>query len=166
MKSRRGTQVSGQVKDQARRALFLAHGSVPALGDQVPYATVKVSKVTPWTTCGTALLTRLQGPLPTRSPMIRSTSSTQFRARKPLYMRRFCNFPRCVRLPGSPLRVSGEHTRTIQITTPTVGGLVKFAVKTIYRLACKTPLRANNSGQQCVPLTPLIPNLFTFRVIT
>ena len=30
MKSGRGTQVSGQVKDQARRAPFLAHGSVPA----------------------------------------------------------------------------------------------------------------------------------------
>ena len=41
--------------------------------------------------------------------------------------------------------VSGEHTRTIQIATPTVGGLMKFAVKTITCLGCKTPLRANNS---------------------
>jgi DNA polymerase delta subunit 1 len=41
--------------------------------------------------------------------------------------------------------VSGEHTRTIQIATPTVGGLMKFAVKTVTCLGCKTPLRANNS---------------------
>jgi DNA polymerase delta subunit 1 len=41
--------------------------------------------------------------------------------------------------------VSGAHTRTIQIATPTVGGLMKFAVKTITCLGCKTPLRSNNS---------------------
>jgi DNA polymerase delta subunit 1 len=43
------------------------------------------------------------------------------------------------------LAVSGDHTRTIQIATPTVGGLMKFAVKTVTCLGCKTPLRANNS---------------------
>ena len=41
--------------------------------------------------------------------------------------------------------VAGDHTRTIQIATPTVGGLMKFAVKTVTCLGCKTPLRANNS---------------------
>lgn len=41
--------------------------------------------------------------------------------------------------------VSGDHTRTIQVATPTVGGLMKFAVKTATCLGCKTPLRANNS---------------------
>lgn len=41
--------------------------------------------------------------------------------------------------------VSGAHTRTIQIATPTVGGLMKFAVKTVTCLGCKTPLRSNNS---------------------
>lgn len=41
--------------------------------------------------------------------------------------------------------VSGDHTRTIQIATPTVGGLMKFAVKTVTCLGCKTPLSAKNS---------------------
>lgn len=41
--------------------------------------------------------------------------------------------------------VSGDHTRTIQIATPTVGGLMKYAVKTVTCLGCKTPLRPNNS---------------------
>lgn len=43
------------------------------------------------------------------------------------------------------LTVSGDHTRTIQIATPTIGGLMKFAVKTVTCLGCKTPLKANNS---------------------
>ena len=41
--------------------------------------------------------------------------------------------------------VSGDHTRTIRIATPSIGGLMKFAVKTVTCLGCKTPLRANNS---------------------
>jgi uncharacterized protein with PIN domain len=41
--------------------------------------------------------------------------------------------------------VSGDHTRTIRIATPSIGGLMKFAVKTVTCMGCKTPLRANNS---------------------
>lgn len=41
--------------------------------------------------------------------------------------------------------VSGDHTRTIQIATPTVGGLMKFAKKTATCLGCKTPLKGTNS---------------------
>ena len=41
--------------------------------------------------------------------------------------------------------VSGDHTRTIQIATPTVGGLMKFAVKTRTCLGCKTALKPTNS---------------------
>ena len=39
--------------------------------------------------------------------------------------------------------VSGDHTRTVQIATPTIGGLMKFAVKTVTCLGCKTPLKTN-----------------------
>ena len=41
--------------------------------------------------------------------------------------------------------LAGDHTRTIQIATPTVGGLMKFAVKTATCLGCKTPLKSSNS---------------------
>lgn len=44
------------------------------------------------------------------------------------------------------LLVSGDHTRTIQIATPTVGGLMKFAVKTVTCLGCKTPLRGKEAS--------------------
>lgn len=40
--------------------------------------------------------------------------------------------------------MSGDHTRTIQIATPTVGGLMKFAVKTVTCLGCKTPLKGKD----------------------
>ena len=43
------------------------------------------------------------------------------------------------------IAVSGDHTRTIQIATPTVGGLMKFAVKTRTCLGCKTALKPTNS---------------------
>jgi DNA polymerase delta subunit 1 len=38
--------------------------------------------------------------------------------------------------------VAGEHTRAIQIATPTIGGLMKFAVKTVTCLGCRTPLKS------------------------
>ncbi|GJJ11212.1 hypothetical protein Clacol_005444 [Clathrus columnatus] len=41
--------------------------------------------------------------------------------------------------------LAGEHTRTIQIATPSVGGLMKYAVKTITCLGCKTALKPSNS---------------------
>jgi len=57
-------------------------------------------------------------------------------------LRAFRSFPRPCLLAeiGS---VAGEHTRTIQIATPTIGGLMKFAVKTVTCLGCRTPLKSN-----------------------
>ena len=49
--------------------------------------------------------------------------------------------------------VSGDHTRTIQIATPTVGGLMKFAVKTRTCLGCKTALKPTNS----------VPGVYLYR---
>ena len=53
--------------------------------------------------------------------------------------------------------VSGDHTRTIQIATPTVGGLMRFATRTATCMGCKTPLRDSNSlpGMRA-PLSPRI----------
>lgn len=42
--------------------------------------------------------------------------------------------------------VAGEHTRSIQIATPTVGGLMKFAVKTATCLGCRTPLKGKKGA--------------------
>jgi hypothetical protein len=63
--------------------------------------------------------------------------------------------------------VSGDHTRTIQIATPTVGGLMKFAVKTVTCLGCKTPLKPTNSvkgGAVCNNCRPRISELYQRQV--
>jgi hypothetical protein len=49
--------------------------------------------------------------------------------------------------------VTGDHTRSIQIATPTVGGLMRFAVKTVTCLGCRTPLK---SGKGTCQLTSLM----------
>ncbi|KAG1828886.1 hypothetical protein DFJ58DRAFT_876377 [Suillus subalutaceus] len=41
--------------------------------------------------------------------------------------------------------LSGAHTRSIQIATPTVGGLMKFTAKTVTCLGCKPPLLSNSN---------------------
>src|SRR5579862_7205322 len=51
--------------------------------------------------------------------------------------------------------VAGDHTRTISVAAPTVGGLMKFAVKTQTCLGCKTPLPKGVSSQYI--------NFLTFR---
>ncbi|KAH8116379.1 DNA polymerase family B-domain-containing protein [Phellopilus nigrolimitatus] len=58
--------------------------------------------------------------------------------------------------------LSGDHTRTIQIATPTVGGMMKFAVKQVTCLGCKTPLKANNSIKNGVVCNNCRPRLGEF----
>ncbi|KAK9470006.1 DNA polymerase family B-domain-containing protein [Dipodascopsis tothii] len=49
------------------------------------------------------------------------------------------------------LLLTGEHTRTISVAAPSVGGLMKFAVKTQLCMGCKTPLKgAYANGSLCV----------------
>ncbi|GJE91144.1 delta DNA polymerase [Phanerochaete sordida] len=63
--------------------------------------------------------------------------------------------------------LSGDHTRTIQIATPTVGGLMKFAVKTVTCMGCKTQLKASNSvpnGAVCNNCRPRINEFYQKQV--
>ncbi|OZJ06486.1 DNA polymerase delta catalytic subunit [Bifiguratus adelaidae] len=40
--------------------------------------------------------------------------------------------------------LQGDHTRTVQVATPTIGGLMKFAVKKATCLGCKAPLKTSS----------------------
>jgi DNA polymerase delta subunit 1 len=53
---------------------------------------------------------------------------------------------------NDPFSVAGDHTRTIQIATPTVGGLMKFAVKTVTCLGCRSVLRTNKGSSVILAL--------------
>ncbi|KAI9019821.1 DNA polymerase family B-domain-containing protein [Hyaloraphidium curvatum] len=50
---------------------------------------------------------------------------------------------------------TGDHTRVIQVSAPSVGGLAKFAIRTAVCMGCKTPLGKNESAvcKHCEPKT-------------
>ncbi|KAK2465669.1 hypothetical protein APHAL10511_002213 [Amanita phalloides] len=110
-------------------------GSAPALGDRVAYVIVKGIK-------GAAAYEKSEDPLYVleNSLPIDTRYYLENQLSKPL-MR---IFEPILGEKASSL-LSGDHTRTIQIATPSVGGLMKFAVKTVTCLGCKTPLKHTNS---------------------
>lgn len=59
-------------------------------------------------------------------------------------------------LGAADASVAGEHTRSIQIATPTVGGLMKFAVKTATCLGCRTPLKGKKGQSNRVEATLIV----------
>ncbi|KAJ7576846.1 DNA polymerase family B-domain-containing protein [Mycena floridula] len=132
-------------------------GSAPALGDRVAYVIVKGIK-------GAAAYEKSEDPLfvlennipiDTKYYLDNQLSKPLMRIFEPILGERASSL------------LSGDHTRTIQIATPTVGGLMKFAVKTATCLGCKTPLRANNSvqnGAVCKNCRPRIGELYQKQV--
>ncbi|KAB5594953.1 DNA polymerase type-B family catalytic domain containing protein [Ceratobasidium theobromae] len=126
-------------------------GSAPALGDRVAYVIVKAAK-------GAAAYEKSEDPLYVldNSIPIDTKYYLDNQLSKPL-MRIF--EPILGEKAANTLR---SHTRTIQIATPTIGGLMKFAVKTVTCLGCKTPLRANNSnmGAVCNNCRPRLMELY------
>ncbi|KAL2152078.1 hypothetical protein VTH82DRAFT_5262 [Thermothelomyces myriococcoides] len=58
--------------------------------------------------------------------------------------------------------LSGDHTRTISVAAPTVGGLMKFAKKTQTCMGCKKPLtgKEESQGAVCADDAPRIGELY------
>ncbi|KAF8998547.1 DNA polymerase family B-domain-containing protein [Cyathus striatus] len=133
-------------------------GSAPALGDRVAYVIIKGVK-------GAAAYEKSEDPLyvlennipiDTRYYLDNQLSKPLMRIFEPILGEKASSL------------LSGDHTRTIQIATPTVGGLMKFAVKTVTCLSCKTPLRTNNSvknGAVCNNCRPRIGELYQKQVL-
>ncbi|KAG1741100.1 DNA polymerase family B-domain-containing protein [Suillus lakei] len=132
-------------------------GSAPALGDRVAYVIVKGIK-------GAAAYEKSEDPLyvlennipiDTKYYLENQLSNPLMRIFEPILGEKAASL------------LSGAHTRTIQIATPTVGGLMKFAVKTVTCLGCKTPLRSNNSvknGAVCNNCRPKIGELYQKQI--
>ncbi|KIY70795.1 hypothetical protein CYLTODRAFT_487810 [Cylindrobasidium torrendii FP15055 ss-10] len=132
-------------------------GSAPALGDRVAYVIIKGIK-------GAAAYEKSEDPLyvlennipiDTRYYLENQLSKPLMRIFEPIM--------------GSTANslLSGDHTRTIQIATPTVGGLMRFAVKTITCLGCKTEMKgANKNGAVCKNCRPRIGELYQRQVAT
>jgi len=63
--------------------------------------------------------------------------------------------------------VTGDHTRTVAVAAPTVGGLMKFAVKTMTCMGCKTPLKGKYAqGAVCQDCLPRLPELLQKQLST
>lgn len=134
-------------------------GSAPAIGDRVAYVIIKGAK-------GAAAYEKSEDPIyvlennipiDTKYYLENQLSNPLMRIFEPILGEKAASL------------LSGDHTRTIQIATPTVGGLMKFAVKTTTCLGCKTPLRANNgvkNGAVCNNCRPKIGELFQKQVTT
>jgi DNA polymerase delta subunit 1 len=124
-------------------------GSAPGLGDRVAYVIVKGTK-------GCAAYEKAEDPiyvLENNIPLD-TTYYLENQLSKPL-MR---IFEPIIQKPEELL--SGEHTRTVHVATPSLGALRKFVVKTESCLGCKAPLSSDKGGkavcQYCEPEKDLI----------
>ncbi|KAJ1306779.1 hypothetical protein OPQ81_007765 [Rhizoctonia solani] len=128
-------------------------GSAPALGDRVAYVIIKAAK-------GAAAYEKSEDPLYVLENSI--PIDTKYYLDNQLSKPLMRIFEPVLGEKAAAGLLSGSHTRTIQIATPTIGGLMKFAVKTVTCLGCKTPLRANNSnmGAVCNNCRPRLMELY------
>ncbi|KAI0766572.1 DNA polymerase family B-domain-containing protein [Trametes elegans] len=134
-------------------------GSAPALGDRVAYVIIKGVK-------GAAAYEKSEDPIYVLENNI--PIDTKYYLENQLSNPLMRIFEPILGEKASSL-LSGDHTRTIQVATPTVGGLMKFAVKRITCLGCKTPLQANNSvkgGAVCNNCRPKLGELYQKQVTT
>ncbi|KAJ9122530.1 DNA-directed DNA polymerase delta [Naganishia vaughanmartiniae] len=129
-------------------------GSAPSLGDRVAYVIIKGMK-------GAAAYEKSEDPLFVLNNNIPIDTKYYLdnQLSKPL-MRIF--EPILGEKANSLL--AGDHTRTISIATPTIGGLMKFAVKTVTCLGCRTVLRTNKDGAVCANCRPRLGELYQKQV--
>ena len=125
-------------------------GSAPALGDRVAYVITKgIKGAAAWEKSEDPLYVLENNmPIDTKYYLENQLSKPLLRIFEPILGEKaaslceyFCHFFWIYLNATLLVSVSGDHTRSIQIATPTVGGLMKFAVKTVTCLGCKTPLR-------------------------
>jgi DNA polymerase delta subunit 1 len=130
-------------------------GSAPALGDRVAYVIVKGAKGDQFFKRSEDPIWVLENniPLDTQYYLENQLSKPLLRIFEPILGER----ANLLRTPSKFIYingiVAGDHTRTISVAAPTVGGLMKFAVKTQTCLGCKTPLPKGTTSSSFVALT-------------
>ncbi|KLO05308.1 hypothetical protein SCHPADRAFT_933696 [Schizopora paradoxa] len=134
-------------------------GSAPALGDRVAYVVIKGIKNAAAYEKSEDPIYVLENniPIDTRYYLENQLSKPLLRIFEPIMGDRANSL------------LNGDHTRTIQIATPTIGGLMKFAVKKVTCLGCKTVLTPKNSvknGAVCNNCRPRLGELYQKQVTT
>ncbi|KAK9449602.1 DNA polymerase family B-domain-containing protein [Limtongia smithiae] len=115
-------------------------GSAPTLGDRVAYVIIKGAKNDKNYERSEDPLYVLENniPIDTRYYLENQLANPLQRIFEPILGAR-----------KTQMLLSGEHTRTISVAAPAVGGLMKFAVKTEVCMGCRTPLRKDERGAVC-----------------
>eukprot|EP01098_Paradermamoeba_levis_P015839 TRINITY_DN8274_c0_g2_i1.p1 TRINITY_DN8274_c0_g2~~TRINITY_DN8274_c0_g2_i1.p1 ORF type:complete len:1057 (+),score=317.15 TRINITY_DN8274_c0_g2_i1:150-3320(+) len=104
-------------------------GTAPVIGDRVPYVIIRSSK-------GAKAYEKSEDPLWVLEKNI--PLDTQYYLDQQLAGPLTRLFEPIMGDPASLF--SGDHTRTISLSTPSVGGIVQFAVKTLTCMGCRSPL--------------------------
>jgi DNA polymerase delta subunit 1 len=60
--------------------------------------------------------------------------------------------------------VNGDHTRVVNISTPSVGGLMRFTVKTATCLGCKAALPKGYTFATCQQCIGRVPELYQYQL--
>lgn len=130
-------------------------GSAPTLGDRVAYVIIKASK-------GAAAYQKAEDPIYVLENNIPIDSKyyLENQLKKPLLR----IFEPILHNAESQL-LAGEHTRTIQVAAPTTGGLMKFTVKKMTCLGCKSTLR-NQNDAVCSYCKPKINSIYLKHLVT
>ncbi|SCV68659.1 BQ2448_780 [Microbotryum intermedium] len=122
-------------------------GSAPALGDRVAYVIIKGTKDARAYEKSEDPLYVLENniPIDTKYYLDNQLSKPLMRIFEPIMGEKASSL------------LTGDHTRIVSIVAPTSGGLMKFAVRTMTCLGCKTPLKPNRPNkavcENCAPRT-------------
>lgn len=131
-------------------------GSAPTLGDRVAYVIIKGTK-------GAAAYEKSEDPIYVLENNIPIDTSyyLENQLSKPL-LRIF----EPILGDKAESLLSGDHTRVVQHTTPTIGGLMKFAVIVPTCLGCKVPLTKNADTVVCRHCKPKLGELYQKQLST
>ncbi len=132
-------------------------GSAPALGDRVAYVMVKGSSGSKNYENSEDPIFVLENnvPIDTRYYLDNQLANPLGRIFEPILGEKKANS-----------LLAGDHTRSISVAAPTLGGLMKFAKKTQTCMGCKKPLvgKEEAKGAVCENCRPRIGELYTKHV--
>ncbi|ORY95678.1 DNA polymerase family B-domain-containing protein [Syncephalastrum racemosum] len=131
-------------------------GSAPSLGDRVAYIITKASGNTPAYERAEDPLYALDNniPIDPRYYLDNQLSKPLQRIFEPILGDKVSEL------------LQGAHTQAVKVVTPSVGGLMRFAVKTLQCLGCKAPLPKGDNSPLCKHCLPRMAELAQYQAQT
>ncbi|KAI8981524.1 DNA polymerase family B-domain-containing protein [Pilobolus umbonatus] len=129
-------------------------GSAPALGDRVAYVIIRGTKDSPAYDRSEDPIYVLDNniPIDTKYYLENQLSKPLIRIFEPILGDKTSSL------------LSGAHTRTVNIATPSIGGLMRFAIKSATCLGCKSSLPSGNNDALCKQCRHRSPELYQHQL--